>query len=165
MPPCTCVFSWHARAKAGRATLAATALASSACEFSSSARAASQAAAVACSASTRMFAQRCFTAWNVPIVRPNWTRTFAYSAAISLQAWAAPAASAAASVRPMRSAVARAPHAARVAHGTPEHTTSRDAAARVEAHARANRDARFVAIHHHEVVADCEHEPFREPRP
>ena len=49
----------------------------------SSARAASHVAAVVCSASTSMLAAWCLTAWNVPMVRPNCSRTLAYSTAIS----------------------------------------------------------------------------------
>ena len=46
---------------------------------SSSARAASQTTAAACSAATSIRAQRCLTAWNWPIGRPNWCRSLAYS--------------------------------------------------------------------------------------
>ena len=42
-----------------------------------------------------MSAQRCFTPWNWPIGRPNWTRAFAYSAAVSTHHCATPMASAA----------------------------------------------------------------------
>ena len=49
---------------------------------SSNARAASHTAARAASRATSMSAQRCFTAWNCPIGRPNCTRTWAYSAAV-----------------------------------------------------------------------------------
>ncbi len=44
-----------------------------------------------------MSAQRCFTPWNWPIGRPNCTRTFAYSAAVSTHHCATPIASAASS--------------------------------------------------------------------
>ncbi len=43
----------------------------------SQARAASQTAAVANWVATSMLAQWCLTASNVPIVRPNWIRSFA----------------------------------------------------------------------------------------
>ena len=41
------------------------------------AAAASQTAAVASSVATSMSAQWCFTAWNMPMGRPNCTRSFA----------------------------------------------------------------------------------------
>ena len=44
-----------------------------------------------------MSAHRCFTPWNWPIGRPNCTRTFAYSAAVSTHHCATPIASAASS--------------------------------------------------------------------
>ena len=46
-------------------------------ESSAAAREASHTAAVADSTATSMFAQWCFTAWNVAMVRPNCWRTFA----------------------------------------------------------------------------------------
>ena len=61
------------------------------------ARAASQAAAVACSAAVSIQAQRCLTAWNWPMGRPNWWRIFAYSAAVATAQSAMPQASAASS--------------------------------------------------------------------
>ena len=48
-----------------------------------------------------MSAQRCFTPWNWPIGRPNCTRTFAYSAAVSTHHCAMPIASAASSTAAM----------------------------------------------------------------
>ena len=59
------------------------------------ARAASHTAARASSVRASMSAQRCFTPWNWPIGRPNCTRTFAYSAAVSTHHCATPIASAA----------------------------------------------------------------------
>ena len=52
------------------------------------------------STSTSMSAQRCLTAWNDPIGRPNCTRSFAYSTAISSARAAPPSKSAAAKVAP-----------------------------------------------------------------
>ena len=52
-----------------------------------------------CSASTSMFAAWCLTAWNVPMVRPNCSRTLAYSTAISNAAQLIPTASADARMR------------------------------------------------------------------
>ena len=46
-----------------------------------------------------MFAAWCLTAWNVPIVLPNCSRTFAYSTAISIAAQLTPTASAEARIR------------------------------------------------------------------
>ena len=57
------------------------------------------------STSTSMSAQRCFTAWNDPIGRPNCTRSFAYSTARSSARDALPSRSAA---RERRAAVERA---------------------------------------------------------
>ena len=45
--------------------------------LSSNAPAASHTAARAASRATSMLAQRCFTAWNCPMGRPNCTRTWA----------------------------------------------------------------------------------------
>ena len=59
------------------------------------ARAASQAAAAACSAAVSIQAQRCLTAWNWPMGRPNWWRIFAYPAAVATAQSAMPQASAA----------------------------------------------------------------------
>ena len=44
---------------------------------SAQARAASQATAAACSEAVSIHAQRCLTAWNWPIGRPNWWRILA----------------------------------------------------------------------------------------
>ena len=63
------------------------------------AAAASQATAALCSTATSMSASACFTAWNWPMGRPNWTRTLAYSDAVSRHQRAIPALSAAANVR------------------------------------------------------------------
>ena len=49
-----------------------------------------------------MSAHLCFTPWNCPIGRPNWTRTLAYSAAVVTHHCATPTSSAAAST-PARS--------------------------------------------------------------
>ena len=75
---------------------AATAAAIASCGSSSSptARAASAAAALICSERHSMLAQRCFTAWKLPIGLPNCSRTFAYSQAVSTDQRASPAASA-----------------------------------------------------------------------
>src|SRR5207245_945797 len=59
----------------------------------------SQTAPLPSSASTSMLAQWCFTAWYVPIGRPNWMRTLAYPAASSQHSRATPVASAARIVR------------------------------------------------------------------
>ena len=78
MPPCTWMFIWAlstAGPKARCAAMAETRSNSSA--GPSAALAASQTAAVASSAATSMLAQWCFTAWKVPIVRPNCTRSLA----------------------------------------------------------------------------------------
>ena len=75
---------------------------------SSAARAASHTAARASSMRASISAQRCFTPWNCPIGRPNCTRTFAYSAAVSTHHCAMPIASAAnntAAIARTRSAV------------------------------------------------------------
>ena len=62
----------------------------------------SQAAAVTDSAVSSISAQRCLTAWKLPIFRPNCSRTPAYSTAVSRHQRATPAASAAARVRAVR---------------------------------------------------------------
>ena len=56
--------------------------------------AASQTAAAACSAAISIRAQRCLTAWNWPIGRPNWWRILAYSEAVCTAQSAMPQASA-----------------------------------------------------------------------
>ena len=56
-----------------------------------------------------MFAQWCFTAWNVAIGRPNCSRTLAYSAACSVTSRATPVASAANSSRDRSVSTLRAP--------------------------------------------------------
>ena len=61
-------------------------------------RAASHATARACSSASSMSAHLCLTPWNCPIGRPNCSRTFAYSAAVSTHQAAPPAHSAAMSV-------------------------------------------------------------------
>ncbi len=78
MPPCTWMFICAlctAGAKVSCAAMAAARSNSSA--ESPEARAASHTAAVASSAATSMSAQWCLTAWKVPIVRPNCTRSLA----------------------------------------------------------------------------------------
>ena len=62
---------------------------------SPTARAASHVAARASSVRATMLAQRCFTPWNCPIGRPNWRRSFAYSARSSTHHCDPPTASAA----------------------------------------------------------------------
>src|SRR5207244_1912578 len=52
------------------------------------------------STSTSMSAQRCFTAWKLPIGRPNCTRSFAYSTAMSIARDAPPSISAAVHAAP-----------------------------------------------------------------
>lgn len=64
----------------------------------SKAAAASAATARICSARHSIHAQMCLIAWNSPILRPNCSRTFAYSVAVSRHQPAMPAASAATSV-------------------------------------------------------------------
>ena len=61
----------------------------------STASTASQATAAIWSTRTAMSAARCLTAWNWPMGRPNWTRTLAYSVAVSRHHRAPPACSAA----------------------------------------------------------------------
>ncbi len=62
------------------------------------------------STSTSMSAHRCFTAWNEPIGRPNCTRSFAYSTAISSARDAPPSISSDVAVAPRSSnAVTRSP--------------------------------------------------------
>ncbi len=78
MPPCTWMFIWALCTAGPNASCAAmAAVRSNSSTESSDARAASHTAAVASSAATSMSAQWCFTAWNVPMVRPNCTRSFA----------------------------------------------------------------------------------------
>ena len=86
---------------ASTATTAATAAANSRSRPDSAllqARAASQAAAAASSATVSIRAQRCLTAWNWPIGRPNCCRTRAYPAAVCTAQSAMPHASAASRV-------------------------------------------------------------------
>ena len=99
MPPCTWMLSSELRTYAGKAEAAAAAASSRNCRESSSARAASHTSAVAVSAATVMLAQWCLMAWNVAMVRPNCSRTLAYSTAVSTQSVAPPTASAANSAR------------------------------------------------------------------
>ena len=78
MPPCTWMFICAlctAGAKVNCAAMEAARTNSSA--ESPEARAASHTAAVASSVATSMSAQWCLTAWKVPIVRPNCTRSLA----------------------------------------------------------------------------------------
>ena len=82
-----------------RMACAAAVAAGSQAASRSPARAAAQVAAVVCSASTSMFAAWCLTAWKVPMVRPNCSRTLAYSTAMSRQAQLMPTDSAAARMR------------------------------------------------------------------
>lgn len=77
MPPSTWMQSFAAVANASGTTAPATAAASACSVPSSASRAASQAAARACSSESRRSAQRCLTAWNWPMGRPNCSRTFA----------------------------------------------------------------------------------------
>ena len=79
----------------------------------SSARAASQVAAVVSSAFTNMLAAWCLTAWKVPMVRPNCSRTLAYSTAISRAAQLTPTASADARIRNTVRALRAAPRSTR----------------------------------------------------
>ena len=79
MPPCTWMFICAlctAGAKARCAAMAADEV-ELVERVGRRRRAASQTAAVASSAATSMSAQWCLTAWKVPIVRPNCTRSFA----------------------------------------------------------------------------------------
>ena len=66
------------------------------------------------STSTSMSAQRCFTAWNDPIGRPNCTRSFAYSTAISSARAAPPSISSAVAVAPRSSSAVTSVGAAEV---------------------------------------------------
>ena len=65
-----------------------------------------------------MLAQWCLMAWNVAMVRPNCSRTLAYSTAVSTQSVAPPTASAANSARAQASASAAAP----TRMSAPDHT-------------------------------------------
>ncbi len=97
IPPSTCTQSLAFSKAASSARAIAVAAAKDAAEPSSSARAASQAAARASSTRQSMSAHRCFTPWNCPMGRPNWTRSLAYAAAVSTHHCATPTSSAAAS--------------------------------------------------------------------
>ena len=78
MPPCTWMFiSAFCTAGAKVKCAAMEAARSNSSAESPEARAASHTAAVANSAATSMSAQWCLTAWKVPIVRPNCTRSLA----------------------------------------------------------------------------------------
>jgi hypothetical protein len=78
MPPWTCVLRFAQRLAAGAASVAATAAAYvSWSPPVAAAFAASHTALVASSLATAMFAQWCFTAWNIAIGRPNCRRSFA----------------------------------------------------------------------------------------
>ena len=78
MPPWTWMFIWALWTAGPKASCAAMAAANSnSSRESAEARAASHTAAVASSAATSRSAQWCLTAWNVPIVRPNCTRSLA----------------------------------------------------------------------------------------
>ena len=110
IPPCTWVFRLAHRIAASSARTAAFAAAKEKTTPPAAlARAASHTAAVASSVATAMLAQWCLTAWKVAIGRPNWTRTLAYSAAMSVQARATPVASAARIRRARSVSVERAP--------------------------------------------------------
>ncbi len=63
--------------------------------------------------STNMLAAWCLTAWKVPMVRPNCSRTFAYSTAISSVAQLTPTASADARIRNTVRALRAAPRSTR----------------------------------------------------
>ena len=76
MPPCTWMFICAlctAGAKARCAAMAA--VRSNSSSVSAAARAASHTVAVASSVATSRSAQWCLTAWKVPMVRPNCTRS------------------------------------------------------------------------------------------
>ena len=88
----------------------------------STASAASQATDVICSTRTAMSASRCLTAWNCPIGRPNCTRTFAYSVAVSRHHRAPPTCSAASSATTSRRTRPPSTPRSRRRHGT---TTAR----------------------------------------
>ena len=78
MPPCTWMFICALCTAGANVSCAAMAAAKSNSSAESlAARAASHTAAVASSAATSMSAQWCLTAWKVPIVRPNCTRSLA----------------------------------------------------------------------------------------
>ena len=126
MPPCTWMFIWALRtagAKASCAAMAATRSNSS--TESADARAASHTAAVASSAATSRSAQWCFTAWKVPMVRPNCTRSLAYATAASVQAAMTPTASAAPSVRANERARGTAPASTSLSRTPTDDTVTR----------------------------------------
>ena len=105
MPPCSWMFFSAHITNAGSACVAAIATASSNSGVPGSVRAASHVAAVASCVATNMSAAWCFTAWNMPMTRPNCSRTLAYSLAMVTHVCAPPVASAAASSRPSATAV------------------------------------------------------------
>src|SRR5579875_2100767 len=81
MPPRVWMQSWTTSTAASIATTAAMAAASSR-DGPDGARAASHTAARASSVAASIRAQRCLTAWNCPIGRPNWCLSFAYSGVV-----------------------------------------------------------------------------------
>src|SRR3954452_2361160 len=122
MPPCTCWLRLAQTYAACPASVAATAAVSA--RWSpprAAARAASHVTAVAISVAIAMLAQWCFTAWNVAMTRPNCSRTFAYSAAISVAPRATPTASALRTTRARSRSVTRAP--VRIVAKTPSTVT------------------------------------------
>ncbi len=80
---------------AGGASDAAAATAAGNCSSSGSRPAASHVSARAASNRHSASAQRCFTAWNWPMGRPNWTRSEAWAAAVCTHHDATPMPSAA----------------------------------------------------------------------
>ncbi len=101
------------------------------------AAAASHATAAHCSTATSMSARACLTAWNWPMGRPNWTRTLAYSDAVSRHQRAIPALSAAASTcaRPRTSSSRRTTWGPPAATVTPSPTSSSAPSGRVASRA------------------------------
>ena len=161
IPPCSWMFFSAHLTNAGSACVAATATASSNSGVPGSVRAASHVAAVASWVATNMSAAWCLTAWNIPMTRPNCSRTFAYSLAIVTQVAAPPVASAAASRRPSTTAVRRAPARTRSAAGSAVRVTV--PTRRVASVFAGHRHRDLVAGGDHEVVAAGEQEQVGEP--
>ena len=101
MPPCTCSADAMTRFDASEHQIFAVDAAIDASASSAPMHHAAQYTVERIpSTSTSMSAQRCFTAWNEPIGRPNCTRSLAYSTAIPSARWAPPSRSAAVKVAP-----------------------------------------------------------------
>ena len=109
-----------------------------------------------------MLAAWCLTAWKVPIVLPNCSRTFAYSTAISRLAQLTPTASADArirnTVRACRAAPAQHPV---VGHGDAAQRNRTDAARGVKGLKCSDRNAIGVGVDDHHIVTRGEHQHVR----